>query len=251
MTPAPQLPSAIRVRASARQRRQASQAERYSTTMTCATPSNGSPSAEERSKFGSGTRSLKGQDQTLRIPWTPPSPYRRREIIQSEGEPSSITRPMRVRARAVLLEALRKARRWLDELMTDPNQTIGRIAAREGKSERSIRMTLSLAFVAPRIVAASIEGRLPRAGSASSAWWIYRWPGPSNGMRLGSRRPDDLPVCETVFCGLRPAGTLRRSTGLNPRNPHRRLHYARVSHCNDPGFSRPGNTTVVLDWMVE
>jgi site-specific DNA recombinase len=103
-----------------------------------------------------------GQDQTLRIPWTPPSPYRRREIIQGEGEPSSTTRPMRVRARAVVLEALRKAHRWLDELMTNPNQTIELLAAREGKSERSIRMTLSLAFVAPPIVAASIEGRLPR-----------------------------------------------------------------------------------------
>jgi site-specific DNA recombinase len=103
-----------------------------------------------------------GQDQTLRIPWTPPSPYRRREIIQGEGETSSTIRPMRVRARAVLLEALRKAHRWLDELMTNPKQTIELLAAREGKSERSIRMTLSLAFVAPPIVAASIEGRLPR-----------------------------------------------------------------------------------------
>ncbi len=44
----------------------------------------------------------------------------------------------------------------------DPNQTIELIAAREGKSERSIRMTLSLAFVAPLIVAAALEGRLPR-----------------------------------------------------------------------------------------
>jgi hypothetical protein len=40
------------------------------------------------------------------------------------------------------------------------------IAARERKSERSIRMTLSLAFVAPPIVAAAIEGRLPRGFGA-------------------------------------------------------------------------------------
>jgi site-specific DNA recombinase len=52
--------------------------------------------------------------------------------------------------------------RWLDELTRDPNQTTATIAAREGKTERSIRMTLSLAFVAPPIVAAAIEGRLPR-----------------------------------------------------------------------------------------
>jgi hypothetical protein len=36
------------------------------------------------------------------------------------------------------------------------------LASREGKSERSIRMTLHLAFVAPPIVTAAIEGRPPR-----------------------------------------------------------------------------------------
>jgi len=33
---------------------------------------------------------------------------------------------------------------------------------REGKTDRSIRMTLSLAFLAPEIVEAAFEGRLPR-----------------------------------------------------------------------------------------
>jgi site-specific DNA recombinase len=56
---------------------------------------------------------------------------------------------MRVRARAVFAESLRNAHRWLDDLIMDPNQTIALIAAKEGKSERSIRMTLSLAFIAP------------------------------------------------------------------------------------------------------
>ena len=35
-------------------------------------------------------------------------------------------------------------------------------ASREGKTDRSIRMTLSLAFLAPDIVKAAIDGRLPR-----------------------------------------------------------------------------------------
>jgi site-specific DNA recombinase len=103
-----------------------------------------------------------GQDRTLTIPWTPPSPYQRRDIIQGEGDPCSLIRPMRVRARAVFAESLRNAYSWLDELIMDPNQTLEFIAARENKSERSIRMTLSLSFVAPPIVAAAIEGRLPR-----------------------------------------------------------------------------------------
>ncbi len=37
-----------------------------------------------------------------------------------------------------------------------------RIAVREGKSERSIRMTLSLAFISPILTESAIEGRLPR-----------------------------------------------------------------------------------------
>jgi site-specific DNA recombinase len=69
---------------------------------------------------------------------------------------------MRVRARAVFADSLRNAHRCLDELIKDPHRTIEVIAAREHRSERSIRMTLSLSFVAPPIVAAAVEGRLPR-----------------------------------------------------------------------------------------
>jgi hypothetical protein len=89
-------------------------------------------------------------------------PSLRLEIIQGEGERSSAVRPMRVRARAAFVEALGNAHRWLDELTHSDRTTLEALAAREGKTERSIRMTLSLAFVAPPIVAAAIEGRLPR-----------------------------------------------------------------------------------------
>jgi hypothetical protein len=43
------------------------------------------------------------QNRILIIPWTPPSPHPRREIIQGEGERSSATRPIRTEARAVLI----------------------------------------------------------------------------------------------------------------------------------------------------
>ncbi len=69
---------------------------------------------------------------------------------------------MRDKARVGLIEALRNAYRWLDELLADPDLSVETIAARERKTERSIRMTLSLAFLAPGIVKAAIEGRLPR-----------------------------------------------------------------------------------------
>jgi site-specific DNA recombinase len=107
----------------------------------------------------------------LTLPWTPPSPHRKREIIQGANDAKTYGRPMPATARAILIEALRDAHRWLDELLSDPRLTLESIASREGKTSiasregktmRSIRMTLSLAFLAPEIVKAAVEGRLPR-----------------------------------------------------------------------------------------
>jgi site-specific DNA recombinase len=98
----------------------------------------------------------------LTLPWTRPPPYRKREIIQGANDAKTYVRPMPANARANLTEALRDAHRWLDELLSDPRLALESIASREGKSERSIRMTLSLAFLAPEIVKAAVEGRLPR-----------------------------------------------------------------------------------------
>jgi hypothetical protein len=98
----------------------------------------------------------------LTLPWTRPSPYRKREIIEGSGNAEMNVRPMPAHTRAILIEALRDAHRWLDELLSDPRLTLESIASREDKSERSIRMTLSLAFLAPEIVKAAVEGLMPR-----------------------------------------------------------------------------------------
>jgi site-specific DNA recombinase len=104
----------------------------------------------------------KGCARILTLPWTRPSPYRKREVIQGANDAKTYARPMPANARAILIEALRDARRWLDGLLSDPRLTLESISSREGKTERSIRMTLSLAFLAPDIVKAAVEGRLPR-----------------------------------------------------------------------------------------
>ena len=102
------------------------------------------------------------QNRILIIPRTPPSPHRRREINQGAGERPGAMGPMRTEARAVLTDALRDAHHWLDELTTSPNLTIELLAAREGKTERWIRRTISLAFLCPALVKAAIDRRLPR-----------------------------------------------------------------------------------------
>ena len=125
------------------------------------------------------------------IPWVPPSPYRRREIIQGEGGRSAAMRPMRAEARALLIDALRDAHCWQDELIRDPSCTIALIAAREKKTEHSIRMTLSLSFLShPSSRRRSRDG-CP-AALASSAQWTFRWVGRNNGPRSVSRRPHRL-----------------------------------------------------------
>jgi site-specific DNA recombinase len=98
----------------------------------------------------------------LTLHWTRPSPYRRREIIQSANDAPTSSRPMPSNARATLLEAFRDAHRWLDELLADPRLTLESLASREHRTLRSIRMNLSLAFLAPDLVKAAVEGRLPR-----------------------------------------------------------------------------------------
>jgi site-specific DNA recombinase len=97
----------------------------------------------------------------LRIPWQRTLSTRRREILLPEGMSPQQSRPIRSETRATLVAAITRGRRWLDELTTDPSITTDSIATREGCSVRKINMTISLAFLAPNLVKAAIDGRLP------------------------------------------------------------------------------------------
>ena len=123
----------------------------------------------------------------LTLPWTRPSPYRKREILQGADDAKLYARPMSANARAVLIGALRDAHRWLGELLSDPRLTLELVASREGKTERSIRLTLSLAFLAPEIVKVAVEVRLPRGfGLKRLVDLPMAWP--DQWRTLGSRR---------------------------------------------------------------
>jgi hypothetical protein len=60
------------------------------------------------------------------------------------------------KARDVLLAAIGKARRWMDEVSDGASFTA--IAQREGKCERQIRLLTSLAFLPPVVVIGLIDG---------------------------------------------------------------------------------------------
>ncbi len=101
------------------------------------------------------------EDRTLQVAWSHRSAHRRREIILPPGS-TSMLRPMKVEDRSRILHAIATARTWLDDLIAARVESTDTIAVRENCSERSVRMTLSLASLSPTIVRAIIEGRLPR-----------------------------------------------------------------------------------------
>jgi hypothetical protein len=70
-------------------------------------------------------------------------------------------RPIRSENRALLVASIARGRRWVNELSTDPKANTESIAGREGCSVRKVNMTISLAFLAPDLVKAAIDGRLP------------------------------------------------------------------------------------------
>jgi hypothetical protein len=59
------------------------------------------------------------------------------------------------------VSSIARGRRWLDELITNPTSNAESIADREGCTARQVNMTISLAFLAPDLVKAAIQGKLP------------------------------------------------------------------------------------------
>jgi site-specific DNA recombinase len=72
-----------------------------------------------------------------------------------------ITLPIRADSRVKLVTAIARGRQWLPEIETG-TATVDGIAAREACSKRHVSMTISLAFLAPSLVKAAVDGRLPR-----------------------------------------------------------------------------------------
>ena len=118
---------------------------------------------------------IESADRSIHIPWQKPPSRCRREILLPAGFASQTrVRPIRAENRATLVAAIARGRGWVRELMADPTATAETIAKREGCSARKVNMTISLAFLAPDLVKAAIEGRLPH--------------------RMGVTRLSDLPT---------------------------------------------------------
>jgi hypothetical protein len=68
---------------------------------------------------------------------------------------------MKAERRSALIRSIGRGRLWLQEVV-DGRETIESLAVRQHCSPRHINMTISLAFLAPSLVTAAVEGRFPR-----------------------------------------------------------------------------------------
>jgi DNA invertase Pin-like site-specific DNA recombinase len=101
-------------------------------------------------------------DPSLSVPWQKPPSRRAREILLPHGVPKAEVRPTRIERRARVVSAIARGRDWLDEILSGAVTDVEQIASRQKCSARQVNMTISLAFLAPDLVRAAVEGRLPR-----------------------------------------------------------------------------------------
>jgi hypothetical protein len=99
---------------------------------------------------------------TLSVPWQKPQSKRFRKTLLPNGALREHIRPDRVERRLRLISAIARGRRWLDEIVSGSITDAAQLARREQCTERQVNLTLSLAFLAPQLVEAAVEGRLPR-----------------------------------------------------------------------------------------
>ena len=99
---------------------------------------------------------------TLYVAWHKTPATRRREMLLPASLPPQQARSIRSESRATLIASIARGRRWLNELIDDAKTNVESIARRERCSVRQVNMTISLAFLAPVLVKAAIEGCLPR-----------------------------------------------------------------------------------------
>jgi site-specific DNA recombinase len=119
-------------------------------------PSSDAPDAATVAEAAGHTREdLRGW--TLMVPWTGPVLAAAKGIVHIPAHNT----PIKPSRREMLLTAIAKARRWVEELAQGRTATFAQIARREGKVERHIRLLAQLAFLSPRMVAAIMDSTAP------------------------------------------------------------------------------------------
>ena len=123
------------------------------------------------------------------------APIKTTTRILGGNQRHSKIRPIRAENRATLVTSIARGRRWLDELIANPTTNPESIAEREGCTARQVNMTISLAFLAPDLVKAAIEG------DCHMAWESRLRDFPRNGVAKEKCSALARFCRSPVFCG--------------------------------------------------
>ncbi len=96
------------------------------------------------------------------IPWTSGPTRRARAIILPKASTRQAIQPIHAATRSTVVRSVAQGRHWLAEITQGTVTGPDAIASREGCSPRRVAMMISLAFLAPDLVQAAIDGRLLR-----------------------------------------------------------------------------------------
>jgi site-specific DNA recombinase len=111
---------------------------------------------------GSAKRKMKESSSAgtgmISIPWTASTFVAVKGIVQAPQTDGPALDPDK---RDVLLNAIAKARRWIDDITSGRVKSFADIATKEKNVERHIRLLAPLAFVAPSLVQSIIDGIAP------------------------------------------------------------------------------------------
>jgi len=119
--------------------------------------------AQDRLQSAEQDQPVHRDSNVLVVPWKKTPSKRPREIILPASTSSHPDpRPIRAETRAKLVTAIAMGRHWRDELIAGTVANVEQIAAREKCSIRQVNRTITLAFIAPTLVQAAVDGRLPR-----------------------------------------------------------------------------------------
>jgi hypothetical protein len=113
-------------------------------------------------------RASSNDSSLLLIPWCKPPSKKFREILLPPSVSRHEVRPIKAERRAALIKSIARGRDWLDQIISGNVQSVEQIAARHKCSVRHVNMTISMAFIAPALVKAAVEGRLPRGIGVAS-----------------------------------------------------------------------------------
>ncbi len=112
---------------------------------------------------GLGDREAATPPDVLSLPFTPRQPCRK-GLAHAPGAVGTID----AESRDTLLQAIARARRWMEAILSGQVSSTDEIAASEHLAERHVRFLLPLAFVSPRIVTTIVNGSAPADLTVSS-----------------------------------------------------------------------------------